>query len=197
MTPLTTLGNDAVICLEYRVPFWLLWACTGQRRPVADLPGRALAGEVPSMHWSQQMLLGCAWCGHIPAGQARRPGLRSVHEAAALGFPGSSPSLRLPSQSASCGSEGLVRRWLEILVSSDFQLYGGAVHPSVCLADGCGTVRAVGGAGKARRSRVHSHCSVLGASIRMCLPPENQALSQPASVASCLPENYYKNLLVL
>lgn len=41
------------------------------------------------------------------------------------------------------------------------------------------------------------HCSVLAASIRTCLPPENLALSQPASVASCLPENYYKNLLVL
>lgn len=41
------------------------------------------------------------------------------------------------------------------------------------------------------------HCSVLAASIRTCLPPENLALSQPASVAGCLPENYYKNLLVL
>lgn len=42
-----------------------------------------------------------------------------------------------------------------------------------------------------------SHCSVLAAGIRTCLVPENLALSQPASIASCLPENYDKNLLVL
>lgn len=41
------------------------------------------------------------------------------------------------------------------------------------------------------------HCSVLAASICMCLLPRNLALSQPASVASCLLENYYKNLPVL
>lgn len=74
MTPLTTLGNDTVLCLEYRVPFWLLWACTGQRRPVVGQPGRALAGGVPSVHWLQQMLLGRAWSDHIPAGHARRTG---------------------------------------------------------------------------------------------------------------------------